>query len=74
MMEDCRNMTMDQLVDILAQKTQKFTQLLVYKEFGIEYNECKKAIQQVLAEIELRKGNIIRNTDPIRNQSNSTVQ
>jgi hypothetical protein len=46
---------MDELVDILAQKTQKYTQLLVYKDFGNEYKECKEAIQHILAEIELRK-------------------
>ena len=56
MMEDRQNMTLDQLVDILAQKTEKFTQLLVYKDFGNEYKECKVAIQQILAEIEKRKG------------------
>ena len=55
MIENNQDMTMDQLVDILAQKTQKFTQLLVYKNFGDEYRECKEAIQQILAEIELRK-------------------
>lgn len=55
MMEGRRNMTMDQLVDILTQKTQKFTQLLVYKNFGNEYKECKEDIQQLLAEIEIRK-------------------
>ena len=55
MMEERQNMTMDQLVDILAQKTEKFTQLLVYKDFGNEYKECKEAIQQILAEIETRK-------------------
>jgi len=55
MSEDLQHMTRDELVDILAQKTGKFTQLLVYKDFGKEYKECKKAIQQVLAEIELRK-------------------
>jgi len=55
MIEDFHNMTMDELVDILAQKTQKFTQLLVYKDFGNEYKECKKAIQRILAEIEIRK-------------------
>jgi len=74
MIEDRQNMTMEELVDILAQKTQKFTQLLVYKDFGNEYKECKQAIQQILAEIELRKGNNIQNTDPILNQSNSTIQ
>ena len=55
MIEDRQNMTMEELVDFLAQKTQRFTQLLVYKDFGNEYVECKKAIQQILAEIELRK-------------------
>ena len=55
MIEDRQNMTMDQLVDILAQKTQKFTQLLVYKDFGNEYKECKETIRQILAEIEIRK-------------------
>jgi len=55
MIEDRQNMTMEELVDFLAQKTQRFTQLLVYKDFGNEYIECKEAIQQILAEIELRK-------------------
>ena len=73
-MEGLQKMTMDQLVDILAQKTGKFTQLLVYKNFGKEYKECKEAIQQILAEIELRKGNNLQNIDPFLNQSNSGVQ
>jgi spore maturation protein CgeB len=55
MSHDCQNMTMEELVDILAQKTQQFTQLLVYKDFGKEYKECKDAIQQLLLEIEKRK-------------------
>jgi len=55
-MEENQNMTMEELVDILAQKTQKFTQLLVYKNFGSEYKECKETIRQILVEIELRKG------------------
>ena len=55
MIEDRQNMPMEELVDILAQKTQKFTQLLVYKDFGNEYKECKQAIQQILAEIGFRK-------------------
>ena len=55
MIEDRQNMTMEELVDILAQKTQKFTQLLVYKDFGNEYKECKETIRQILAEIEIRK-------------------
>ena len=55
MIEDRQNMTMEELVDILAQKTQKFTQLLVYKDFGTEYKECKETIRLILAEIEIRK-------------------
>ena len=55
MSNDLQNMTRDELVDILAQKTGRFTQLLVYKDFGNEYKECKEAIQEILAEIELRK-------------------
>ena len=55
MIENCQNMAVDELVDILAQKTQKFTQLLVYKDFGNEYRECKEAIQYLLGEIERRK-------------------
>jgi hypothetical protein len=56
MIDERQHMTMDELVDILAQKTEKFTQLLVYKNFGNEYKEYKEAIQQILAEIEIRKG------------------
>ena len=55
MIEDRQNLTIEELVDILAQKTQKFTQLLVYKDFGNEYKECKEAIRLILAEIEIRK-------------------
>ena len=55
MREDRQNTTMEELVDILAQKTEKFTRLLVYKNFGKEYKETKQAIQEILAEIELRK-------------------
>ena len=55
MSADHQSMTMEELVDILAQKTQKFTQLLVYKDFGNEYKECKQAIKQILAEIETQK-------------------
>lgn len=55
MREERQKMTMEELVDILAQKTQRFTQLLVYKDFGNEYKKCKQAIQQILAEIEIRK-------------------
>ena len=60
MIEDLQKLTMDQLVDILAQKTQKFTQLLLHKNFGNEYVEGKEAIQQILSEIEIRKETTIQ--------------
>ena len=55
MIPGSQNMSMEELVDILAQKTQRYTQLLVFKDFGNEYKECKEAIQHILAEIDLRK-------------------
>ena len=63
MIEDRQNMTRDQLVDILAQKTEKFTQLMVYKNFGDEYKRCKEDIQQILAEIELRRSSPVIKQD-----------
>lgn len=74
MREESQDMTIDQLVDILAQKTERLTQLLAYKNFGKEYKECKGSIKELLAEIELRKKNIIQNTEPVLNQYNSPVQ
>jgi len=74
MREERQNMTMEELVDILAQKTERFTQLLANKNFGDEYKGYKKAIQEILEEIELRKEKKIQNTEPVRNHSYSTVQ
>jgi len=50
-------MTMEELVDILAQKTEKLSKFLVSKNFGEEYKQCKETIKEILAEIELRKEN-----------------
>ena len=55
MLPDYKKLSTEELVDLLAQKTQKITQLLVVKTFDEEYKESKNAIQQILAEIELRK-------------------
>jgi hypothetical protein len=52
---ELQHMSMEELVDVLAQKTQQFTQLLVEKKFNKEYLESKESIQQILAEIESRK-------------------
>lgn len=62
MQADYKNMTTSHLVDLLSQKTKKFTQLLTEKKFTEEYKEYKNAIQQILSEIEFRKQNTI--SDP----------
>ena len=59
-----QNMSMEELVDILAQKTQKFTQLLVEKRFNGDYLDSKQTIQQILAEIELRRENSLSGDEP----------
>jgi len=50
-----KNLSMEELVDLLAQKTQAFTQLMAEKNFSDEYKEAKATIQTILSEIELRK-------------------
>ena len=55
MIPEYQNMSMQELVDLLAQKTQKFTQLLVEKRFDEEYKKCKKDIQQIMTQIEIKK-------------------
>ena len=59
-----QNMTMTTLVDLLAQKTQIFTQLMTDKKFGEEYEEYKETIQRIISEIEFRKENKITNPEP----------
>jgi hypothetical protein len=46
---------MASLVDLLAQKTEKITQLLVEKRFNEEYESCKEDIKQIQAAIAYRK-------------------
>ena len=50
-----KNLSMEELVDLLAQKTQMFTPLMAEKNFTEEYKEAKAAIQEILSEIESRK-------------------
>lgn len=59
-----QHLSMDELVDVLAQKTQMFTQLLVDKKFNGEYSQVKEEIQQILAEIELRKDTSLTGEQP----------
>jgi hypothetical protein len=52
---DFQNMTTSNLVDLLAQETQKFTQFMAEKQFGQEYEECKHLIQQIQSIISSRQ-------------------
>jgi hypothetical protein len=62
MSEEYRNLSLEELVDVLAQKTQKFTQLLVEKSFNEAYKQSKEDIQRILTEIELRKDTAAKET------------
>jgi hypothetical protein len=53
--EEYNNMSTAYLVDILAQQTEKFTQLMADKEFTGEYETLKDVIHQLQAVIESRK-------------------
>jgi hypothetical protein len=55
MRPDYQNMTTANLVDLLAQETQKFTQLMMDKKYGEEYEACKQVIQQIQAAISSRQ-------------------
>lgn len=55
MLPDIQNMTMGELVDLLAQETQKFTQLMMEKEKSPEYETTKNLVQQIQAIIAVRK-------------------
>lgn len=65
-MTDFKHLSMEELVDVLAQKTQKFTQLMVDKKFNGDYKETKEAIQQILAEIESRKEDSVAGDEPAK--------
>ena len=56
MLTDYQNMTTANLVDLLAQETQKITQFMMDKEYGKDYEQCKQVIQQLQAAIAFRRG------------------
>ena len=57
--QDYNNMNTANLVDLLAQETQKFTQLLTDKEFTPEYEEIKNTIKLIQGIIESRQDSTI---------------
>ena len=58
MTPDYPNMSVENLVDLLAQKTVKFTQMFIERRFDDEYHECKNDIHHLQSEIEQRRKNL----------------
>jgi hypothetical protein len=50
-MQEFQQMTLSSLVDMLAQKTERYTQLLAEKAYGEEFEECRNVIQVLQSEI-----------------------
>jgi hypothetical protein len=54
-LQEYNSMNTANLVDILAQETQKFTHLMTAKEVTSDYDQCKTIIKLVQAIIESRQ-------------------
>jgi hypothetical protein len=67
------DMATTNLVDLLAQETEKFTQLMAGKEFTPEYDQCKQTIQQILAVIESRKETTVSEPPATFSEPNTTA-
>ena len=55
-MEEIKIMSNTALINLLANKTVSYTQMLAGNIKTEEFYNCKRAIEQLTAEIELRKG------------------
>lgn len=55
-MEDLKIMSNTALINLLASKTVSYTQMLAGNIKTEEFYNCKRIIEQLTAEIELRKG------------------
>jgi len=51
---DYHSMVTPMVVDLLARKTEKFTQLMAAREFTLEYEQLKETISQLQAVIASR--------------------
>jgi len=54
-MSEFQNFETSELVDLLAQHTQRLTELFTNNQFGNEYDRCKELIEVLLAEIAARR-------------------
>ena len=55
MLQNYSNISTPHLVDLLALETERFTHLLSSKQFGPEYDEVKKKLDELNSEIAHRK-------------------
>ena len=55
-MEEIKNMSNTALFNLLSNKTVSYTQMLAANMKTDEFYKCKRIIEQLTAEIELRKG------------------
>lgn len=55
MRPDYQMMSTANLVDLLAQETEKFTQLMMDRKYSDEYEYLKSRVQQIQAIIEMRR-------------------
>jgi hypothetical protein len=55
MIQGIEHMSHSEIVDLLATKTQQFTQMLYEKAFGERYDQVKKEVRFLVAEIERRR-------------------
>jgi len=65
MLADYQNMTTPMLVDLLAQHTQKITQLISLRHFDKEYEHYKEAIKQIQEIIQSRNETSLSNESPV---------
>ena len=72
-LDEYNNMNTANLVDLLAQETQKFTQLMTEKEFTPEYEEIKNNIKLIQGIIEFRQDTAITQPDISFSLPDSTV-
>lgn len=73
MKDDLQNLDTATIVDMLAQKTERYTQLLSEKMLNEEYEELKKTIELIQEELTLRHQSNDSNPDIRFEEPDSTL-
>jgi len=72
-LDDYERLPTEALVALLAQETEKFTELMTAKEFSPEYEEIKGTIKFIIGIIQSREGTTVSQPDITFTQPDSTV-